>query len=185
MPQLTFREVTSNTWPDFEALFEGKGAPHFCYCMVWRAVGPERALKGEARKASMKSRVEARIPIGILGYLEDRPVAWCSIAPRPTYRRLGGLEIEGEVPDDVWSVACFFIKREQRGQGLMSELIKAAITQAKSHGAKVLEAYPVAPDAPSYRFMGFVPVFEALGFKQMAEAGYRRKVMRLELKPAA
>ena len=181
MHQLTFREVTNTTWPDFEALFDSRGAPHFCYCMVWRAQGVERKLKGEARKASMAERVRSGTPVGILGYLDDKPIAWCSIAPRPTYRRLGGLEREGETPHDVWSLACFFIQREHRGEGFMAALIKAAITTAKSHGAKVLEAYPVDPTAPSYRFMGFVPAFEALGFEHVAEAGNHRHVMQLRL----
>jgi len=138
-------------------------------------------MKGAARKASMKQRVDAGTPIGLIGYADGTPVAWCSVAPRPTYRRLGGLEMEGEAPDDVWSIACFFIKRTYRGQGLTRQLITAAIAHAKAKGAKVLEAYPVAPDAPSYRFMGYVPTFKALGFREVALAGHRRHVMRLEL----
>jgi len=181
MAILTFKEVTPASWPDFETLFDAKGCPHFCYCMVWRAVGAERKLKGAARKASMKQRVDAGTPVGILGYLQGNPVAWVSIAPRPTYRRLGGLEVEGEREDDVWSLACFFIKREHRGQGIMPTLITAAIAQAKIKGAKILEAYPVDKDAPSYRFMGFTNTFEAAGFVEVARTGYRRHVMRLDL----
>jgi hypothetical protein len=45
----------------------------------------------------------------------------------------------------------------------------------------MVEAYPVAPDAPSYRFMGFVPVFEEAGFAEVGRAGTRRHVMRLSL----
>jgi hypothetical protein len=45
----------------------------------------------------------------------------------------------------------------------------------------VLEAYPVSPDSPSYRFMGFVPAFEARGFAPAGMAGTRRHVMRLAL----
>jgi GNAT superfamily N-acetyltransferase len=181
MFHLQVREVHHTRWADFEALFESKGVPHRCYCMVWRAVAEERHMKGAARKASMKHRVDAGTPVGLIFYIEDVPVAWCSLAPRPTYRRLGGLEVAGEAPEDVWSIACFFIKRTHRGQGLTRQLITAAIAHAKAKGAKVLEAYPVAPDAPSYRFMGYVPTFEALGFKEVAQAGHRRHVMRLSL----
>jgi hypothetical protein len=45
----------------------------------------------------------------------------------------------------------------------------------------VLEAYPVAADSPSYRFMGFVPQFARLGFDEVARAGSRRHVMRRSL----
>ena len=97
-------------------------------------------MKGDARKASMKQRVDAGTPIGLIGYAEGAPVAWCSVAPRSTYRRLGGLEAAGEAPEDIWSIACFFVKRKWRGQGFARQLIQAAISHARDKGAKVLEA---------------------------------------------
>jgi hypothetical protein len=63
----------------------------------------------------------------------------------------------------------------------MRRLIAAAVDYARQNGATVVEAYPVDPDAPSYRFMGFVPVFAEAGFVEVGRAGYRRHVMRLAL----
>ena len=48
-------------------------------------------------------------------------------------------------------------------------------------GAAVVEAYPVEPDSSSYRFMGLVGTFEAIGFIPVGRAGTRRHVMRLAL----
>ncbi|WP_199728828.1 hypothetical protein [Corallococcus sp. CA053C] len=45
-----------------------------------------------------------------------------------------------------------------------------------------MEAYPVDADSPSYRFMGFVPVFTSAGFEVVGRAGSRRHVMRLPLR---
>jgi len=53
---------------------------------------------------------------------------------------------------------------------------------AREHGATSLEAYPVDPDSPSYRFGGFVPFFLAAGFREVGRAGTRRHVMRLDLR---
>ena len=64
----------------------------------------------------------------------------------------------------MWSIACFFIVRRLRGTGIMKRMIAAAVSHARKRGAKVVEAYPVDADSPSYRFMGFVPVFEEAGF---------------------
>jgi hypothetical protein len=61
------------------------------------------------------------------------------------------------------------------------ETLNAAIALARRKGGKVLEAYPVDSDSPSYRFMGFVSLFERAGFKAIARAGTRRHVMRLSL----
>jgi hypothetical protein len=64
----------------------------------------------------------------------------------------------------------------------MNQLIQAAIDHSRGRGATVVEAYPVDPDSPSYRFMGFVPIFRAFGFEEVGIAGSRRHVMRLTLR---
>lgn len=150
--------------------------------MVWRATPLEAKHRdGASRKQAMAARVSAGVPVGLLGYVDGEPVAWCSVAPRATYRRL--------VPDDtgdegIWSIACFFVVRRLRGRGLTQRLIGAAVDHAAARGATAVEAYPVDPDSPSYRFMGFVPAFEAAGFHEVGRAGTRRHVMRLTLVPA-
>ena len=62
----------------------------------------------------------------------------------------------------------------------MTALISAA-TKAARRERLTLEAYPVDPDSPSYRFMGFIGLFERAGFKAIGRAGSRRHVMRLTL----
>ena len=65
--------------------------------------------------------------------------------------------------------------------GVTSQILAAALDYAKDNGAHYVEAYPVAPDSPSYRFMGFVPTFEKAGFRFVESAGSRRNVMILAL----
>ena len=181
-PKFTFREVDNANWHDFERLFASRGGPKSCWCMLWRASSAEaKAADGSSRKTAIHSRVRNGVPIGLLGYIADEPVAWCSIAPRATYRRLGGPEDFGDEPDAVWSLACFFIRRDLRGKGAGEQTLKAAIAHARRKGGKILEAYPVDPDSPSYGFMGFIGLFERAGFKAIGRAGSRRHVMRLSL----
>jgi hypothetical protein len=61
------------------------------------------------------------------------------------------------------------------------QLIDAAIAHARSKGAKVVEAYPVDPDSPSYRFMGFVGTFKGMEFVEAGREGTRRHVVRREV----
>ncbi len=174
--KLIFHPVTTDRWTDFEQLFESRGGPHGCWCMAWRTNENKKTIPGKAgKKVSMKDRVDHDTPIGLLAYSDKRPIAWCSIAPRDTYRSLGG----DETKDGVWSLACFFVKRPFRNMGVTSRFLAAAIDYAKENGAQYVEAYPVAPDSPSYRFMGFVPTFEKAGFQFVKSAGSRRKVMTL------
>ncbi len=172
------KAVDDKTWPDLETLFEGRGGPKHCWCMAWRTRGDQSKLKGPGRKALLHARVEAGEPVGLLGYDGDEPVAWVSVAPRSTFRGLGGREGDDE---RIWSIVCFFIRRSDRGRGLFAQLVAAAEQEAKRHGATAVEAYPVDPDSPSYRFMGFVGSFEEAGYVAVGRAGTRRHVVWKDL----
>lgn len=177
---LSFRPVDGETLGDFEALFSSPGAPKHCWCMVWRRSSAEARENTPAdRKRQMWARIGAGTPVGLIAYRDSLPFAWVSVAPRDTYRNMGGPPVQpGEI---IWSIACFYIPRKARGQGLTYTLVDAAVDHARENGATVVEAYPVPPDAPSYRFMGFVPMFEKCGFREIGAAGVRRRVMRLAL----
>lgn len=182
LDELVFREVDEDNVADFVKLFESKGAPSYCWCMAWRARGKDVQADSAERKRMMLARVDEGVPIGILAYLEGEPVAWCSVAPRATYRDLGGPK-DDEDEDAVWSIVCFYVPRKLRKQGVGRRLLEAAVAHARSQGAKVVEAYPVDADSPSYRYMGFVTTFASEGFVEIGRAGSRRHVMRLALDP--
>jgi GNAT superfamily N-acetyltransferase len=128
----------------------------------------------------MLGRIADKVPVGLVGYLKGEPVAWVSVAPRDTFNvSLGGPEARDD--EKIWALTCMFIRRTHRGRGFGHQLIGAAIAEAKKRKADVLEAYPVDPDSPSYRHMGFVPAFEAAGFKPGGKIGSRRHLMRLTI----
>lgn len=178
MPKLTFKPVTAKTVGDFEKLFGAKGGPNWCWCMTFRATPLEiKHSQSPERKKQILGRVAEGVPVGLLAYAQGEPVAWVSLAPKNTFRGLGGVEeVEG-----VWSLTCMFIPRAQRGEGLTCQLIAGAIAYAKKRKGKLLEAYPVDPDSPSYRHMGFVTMFEKAGFEETGRAGTRRHVMQISL----
>jgi len=172
------KPVDKSTWADFEALFQSRGAPSYCWCMAWRMSSAElRNNNSASRKKFIRKRVNDGVPIGLLAYVNNEPIGWCSVAPRETFQRLGG----DEALERMWSVTCFFVRREFRDQGLVNILIDAAKKHAKKNGAKYLEAYPVDPDSPSYSHMGFRPSFEKADFTFVKKAGTRRNVMVCKL----
>ena len=177
--KVSVKPVTKATWPDLEALFESKGGPKYCWCMAWRKLEDRTSADNEARKRALHARVLNGTQIGLLGYLDGEPVAWCSVAPRETFLKLSDQQNDGET--GVWSVVCFFVRRDHRNTGLAGRMLDEAVKLAKKRGAKVLEAYPVDPDSPSYRFMGFVPMFLGRGFTSSGRTGSRRHVMRRDL----
>lgn len=179
MPNLEFHEVDASRWVDFERLFESRGGPKSCWCMVFRSGA--KTSQGPDRKTAIRQHVSDGVPIGLLGYLDGEPVAWCSIAPRQTYRKLGGPNQDADPNEQVWSLVCFFVRRELRGQAIAKQIIEAAVLHAGKRGATVVEAYPVDPGSPSYRFMGYVQTFSKAGFDEVGRVGTRRHVMRRKL----
>ncbi|RHX84295.1 GNAT family N-acetyltransferase [Leptospira stimsonii] len=176
--QIKIKPVTKSNWDDFEVLFESRGLLNNCWCMAWRMTKEElKCNNAKCRKEYIRERIFSNIPIGLLAYSNTEAIAWCSVAPRETFQRLGG----DESLENVWSIACFYIEKEFRDKGLLNLLIEEAMNYAKKKGAKYMEAYPVNPDSPSYRYMGFVKTFEKLGFNYIKKAGKRRYVMTYKL----
>jgi hypothetical protein len=66
--KVVFFEVDQTRWPDFEKLFESRGGPKNCWCMVWRGKSEDRKNK-ENKKSAIKKMVQGNVPIGILGYV--------------------------------------------------------------------------------------------------------------------
>jgi hypothetical protein len=71
MQHIAFHEVDASRWDDLERLFESRGGPKSCWCMVWRAGA--KTAKGPDRKAAMKRYVGEGVPIGLLGYSSGAP----------------------------------------------------------------------------------------------------------------
>ncbi len=173
------REVNAARWPDFERLFESRGGPKWCWCRMWRRDADGRMPHDPVHmKESMRQRIAGGGRVGLLAYVDGEPAAWCSVAPRETFVGLGGVEDPDEDSAAVWSLTCFYVRNAFRHSGLMDRLIEEAARHARENGAAVIEAYPVPPDGPSYRFCGFIPVFAAHGFSEVGRAGKRRHVMR-------
>jgi GNAT superfamily N-acetyltransferase len=183
-PDLQFRPVTQARLPDLARFSEKHGKFRYCSCMRWRMSSTEfRRSSKEDRVVALEDLVCQDIPVGILAYVDREPVGWCSIAPRETYvalERYRALPRLDSAP--VWSVVCFFVDRRFRRQGLTLGLLRAAIDYARSRGARIIEGYPVEPDAPSYTYMGSPATFLRAGFRDVTPENQLRPVMRYNIR---
>ena len=178
--QLQFHPLTTARLPDLATFSQCHGKFRYCSCMRWRLTSADyRRSSKEDRVAALEELVRGGAPVGILAYHEAEAVGWCSVAPRATYAALERYRALPRIDDAaVWSVACFFVDRHFRRQGLTSALLKAAVDYARSHNARIVEGYPVAPDSPSYTYMGTPETFRRAGFEDVTLAGQKRQVMR-------
>ncbi len=185
--RLTFHPMTTERWKDFETLFGKNGACGGCWCMWWRMTAAEfAAKKGDKNKRAMKAMVARGEVPGILAYHEGRAIGWCSIASREEFPRLERSRILKRIDDrPVWSIVCFYVKKEFRRRGVMEGLIAEAIHYAKKRKAKIVEGYPVDPKRPNtpdvFVYTGLAGAFRKAGFEEVERRSETRPVMRIEI----
>ncbi len=183
---ITFAPLTPGTWPDLEMLFSQRGVQNGCWCMYWREPRSEFSHNyGEGNKRLLHEITASGSIPGILAYHHGKPVGWCAVAPREEFSVLGRSPTLKPVDDKpVWSIICFFVSKLYRRGGLTRLLILAAIRYAAGQGARIVEAYPIDPDARSIeyeRYTGLTTTFLKTGFKEIARRSDRRPVLRYSI----
>ncbi|MFO0837949.1 MAG: GNAT family N-acetyltransferase [Phycisphaerae bacterium] len=190
MPRTTFHPLTTERWPDLELLFGQNGACGGCWCMYWRLAQRDFvAGKGQGNRDGFAALIEGGTAPGILAYVGDDPAGWCAIEPRENYVRLTRSRTLAPVDDQpVWSITCFFVKRQFRHCGLSVKLIRAAVAHARRCGARIVEGYPVetsSKNAPApFIWTGTAAAFRRAGFREAARRARTRPIMRKTVRGA-
>ncbi len=172
---------------DFVDLFGERGACGGCWCMTPRLARAEyEAGKGAGNRRRMRRLVEGGTVPGVLGYLGEQAVAWCSIEPRTSFGSLERSRILKPVDaEPVWSIVCLFVRKEHRGRGVSHALIDGAVAWARSRGATIVEAYPVEPRKDRmpdvFAYTGIASAFARAGFQEVARRSETRPIMRRRL----
>ncbi|HVJ50631.1 GNAT family N-acetyltransferase [Desulfitobacterium sp.] len=171
-------------WDDFETLFGEKGACGGCWCMSWRLKKSDfERQKGNENKLAMRTLVEQKEKVGLLAYIDNKPIGWCAVAPRDVYLRLENSRVWKRIDNEpVWAITCFFLAKSYRRKGISLELLKGAINYCKTNGVRVIEGYPVVPygdNIPAaFAWTGIPSVFEKAGFVVAERRSKAKPMMR-------
>ena len=189
---LDIHPVTPARFGDLADLFESNKATKGCWCMVHildRKVWHAGWLNGGNRRRFEEMGRDADPPLGLIGYREGAPVAWCAIGPRSRYPRCIGPRAvvlagrDDSEDDDVWLLTCFFTRVGHRGKQATRAMIDAAVAMAKRHGAKAIEGIPLTSGAKrGSEYVGRETAFDACGFQCVARPTPQRAVMRKDLR---
>lgn len=190
---LVFQELGKANWKQFEELMGEKGGCGNCWCMYFRIPTKEfQENKPDGNKKLMKLLVDKNKPIGLIAFLHEQPVGWLALAPREDYMKIENSRAFKRIDEKpVWSISCFFIKKEYRHKGLSQQLIKGAVDFAKRSATrggkkiKILEAYPAIPYAEKvphpFLWVGVLSSFIKNGFTIVHQHSKSRAMVRLEL----
>ncbi len=189
---ITIEPLTGNLWDDFARLFGSQGACYGCWCTYFRL--PPKARQGttaDERRETMRRRVEAGPPPGLLAYDGAEPVGWMQIGPRmdiPEWNNAGRASAPLAAADArdprCWAISCFFFRKSARRSGLSHIMVDAGVAHARASGARVLEACPMEEARTSGSiglFVGSARVFRRAGFAEVAQRQPGRPLLRLDL----
>lgn len=183
------------SWADLRSILTGMAAR--CSCTRERLGDGDWFPMSESERASLfRAETHCDDPratetIGIVGYLDDEPVAWAAVDRRSVYGRLRGSPVpwlgrrEEKTDDTVWAIPCMVVRKGYRGRGFTAQLVRAAVEHARERGADAVEGYPMLTEGKEVTWdefrVGPVSAFAAAGFAEVSRPTKRRVVMRVEL----
>lgn len=186
---------------DLQAVLGVRGPASGCQCQRYKLGRGESFGKFpvEERTARLREQAGCDNPgsddtSGLVAYLDDVPVGWCAVEPRPAYI---GLVRNQRVPwegrdedradESVWAVTCFVTRAGYRKRGVASVLARAAVGWAREHAARAVEGYPMTtpPSILEELHVGTVRMFAEAGLTEVHRPTLRRAVMRLDFPPPA
>lgn len=162
-----------------------------CWCLSHRLDSKtNRELVGPARGEYVKKLCSREVAPGVLGYEDGEVVGWAAVAPRAELPFARSRKIPHIDQLRVWTVWCIRVRLGHRGQGISHPLLDGAVAFALSHGAPVIEGYPVDNRGQkvdlTMAYVGTRALFERAGFTKAADTqsvsgGFPRVLMRLNL----
>ncbi len=191
VPAYTTKELSKETWPDFERLFSQKNGWDHCWCMhfhrprrlaknKWLRTRAERGVRNRREKSELVERGWAH---GILVYANGEPVGWCQYGPKEEFPRIdNSRKYRGLAPEcsteNLWRITCFAVLKKYRRRGVATAALKGALEAIRKKGGGLVEAYPITR-WESYAFgnestHGTASMFEKAGFKAVAPFGSTR-----------
>jgi GNAT superfamily N-acetyltransferase len=172
--------VDPDRWSDLETLFGRSGASNGCWCQYWLLGAGYHHRDRVENRLDLERQVRAG-RAGLLAYQGANPVAWSRFTPRSDLAWLTARFSSFDfATDHAWSLPCFFVARQARGQGLMRALIRYAAQWGRAEGVPI-EGYPIDPSVPGAtrnRFSGVLPAFLAEGFVKTGQPAKDRVIVR-------
>ena len=170
------RELDASTWAAFAELVERNGGIFGgCWCIGWH---PEAPTPGLDRQAAKRERVTSDRAHAALVFDDDglaqgwaqwgQPEELSNIKHRRRYDA-------DPPPEPAWRIACFYVDRQHRNQGIARAALGGALDQIAARGGGLVEAIPEVTEGRQaqgrFLFSATVELFEDYGFERVRQVG--------------
>ncbi|MBX3144772.1 MAG: GNAT family N-acetyltransferase [Trueperaceae bacterium] len=176
MPTFTVRPLDASTWDAFAELVERNGGIFGgCWCIGWH---PECGQRGISHHDVKKERVFSDRAHAALVFDESGLAqGWCQYG---SPEELPGIKHRRKYEQDPpplpdWRVACFYVDKRHRGQGIARLALEGALAQIAERGGGLVEAIPEVTTGRAahgrFLFSTTVELFESYGFERVRQVG--------------
>ena len=153
-PRWVTRELSSDTWSDFVALFSRGNGWDYCACMYFQRGGElptsrfrtraERRVQNQHDKCELVDQGRAH---GILVYIDGESIGWCQygrVDELPLAERGRGRLPAAPAIQPDWRITCFVTDKRYRHIGVARAALRTALGTIRRDGGGIVEAYPIA-----------------------------------------
>lgn len=194
--QTELRVVPANraTATELDTVYGTHGVGATCRCQRYKLGWKEsfKSVTADGLRQRQLEQAGCGVPgsdtSGLVGHLDDEPVAWCAVQPRPDYQglvRVFRVPWDGRDEDrtdrSVWAITCLHTRVGYRGRGISAAMAAAATDFARDNGAAAVEAYPITQAALTEDgHVGTPTTYQAAGLREVHQPSLRRRVMRID-----
>jgi GNAT superfamily N-acetyltransferase len=184
----TVRPLDASTWDAFAELVErNNGIYGGCWCVAFhsayhREIRDHRGLK---KQLVRDGDAHAALAFDAQGLAQG----WCQWGSTDELRLRHRVQYQKDPPPPArWRIACIFVDKRHRGQGIARVALGGALAQIAAAGGGLVEAISetTAGRAAQDRFLftGTVELFDQYGFARGRQVGKHAWVVSREVEPA-
>jgi GNAT superfamily N-acetyltransferase len=184
----TTRPLDPSTWDAFAELVErNNGIYGGCWCVAFhsayhRGVGDHRALKEQLVRADQAHAALV---------FDDQELAqgWCQYGSTDELRLRHRVQYQKDPPPPArWRIACIFVDKRHRGQGIARAGLEGALGQIAAAGGGLVEAISETTAGREaqdrFLFTATVELFEQYGFSRGRQVGKHAWIVSRDIEPA-
>ncbi|MFS0706208.1 GNAT family N-acetyltransferase [Cellulomonas sp. 179-A 9B4 NHS] len=181
--------LDASTWDAFAELVErNNGVFGGCWCIGWH---PECGQRVDHRAVKQARVLDDAAHAALVLDDDGRAQAW---AQWGTPDELPGIKhrrayVQEPPPHPDWRIACVYVDRRHRGQGLARLAVEGALAQVAAAGGGLVEAIAEVTEGREaqgrFLFSGTVELFESLGFARGRQLGKHAHVVSRTVGPVA
>jgi GNAT superfamily N-acetyltransferase len=184
----TVKALDESTWDAFAALVErNNGVFGGCWCMGFHAEGVGKETTPELNRERKLERVRGGAAHAALVFDGRDCLGWCQFGTPSEVPRIKSRAAyeKGVTTSPDWRIACNFVGKGHRRQGVATAALKGALELIAALGGGRVEGYPEGAESvpAGFLFNGALSTYETLGFVRDRKIGKHRWVVAKTVKP--